>query len=445
MDKELDQLLETVLHSHSFSDEVLRQTEWVVGDTMISLLYGLQSEKEVVRYQEKVRNDAGFFPILGTNRWTNRKDNLIIHGTAIVANELDEGHSLAKGHPSAHILPTILVSAYENDVTTEKFLDVYIKAYEIASRLAYASRMRDDMHPHGTWGNVGGAVARALIEGKGKKEIKEIILLTLTLPLSTAWLSAEKGQSVRNLYTGIGSFLAYESVSFQEYGFTSNIEVVESLWSTIMGDGMDNEKLVDSLIDPPLITKNYFKVHPTCRFTHAAIDAAIEILKDNSFLVTEIEGVIVETYNLAARCDTSKPQTKLQSKFSIPYAVACTLMGMDLFENYADNLGEVEQLSNKIVVKESEALTDLLPNKRAATIEVRLKDGSLFTHTIDNAQGESTHRFSEERMWKKYENMLANHYSSDFFKVLSNHLLDLRTCSTVKEWLQINQLMEGSL
>src|SRR5699024_174157 len=119
------------------------------------------------------------------------------------------------------------------------------------------------MHPHGTWGNVGGEVALALIEGKDKAAIKQIILITPSLPISPAWLVAEKGQSVRNLYTDVGSFLAYESVNFQRYGCASSAEVAENIWSTIMGSGMNLERLTESWLEPPLITQNYFKVHPT--------------------------------------------------------------------------------------------------------------------------------------------------------------------------------------
>ncbi len=445
MEQQLDQLLDTVLAAGPFSDDVLKQAEWVIGDTVIAALYGLKSEKEVEKYRQASEEATGekSFPILGTAQKTDLKDHLIIHGTAIVANELDEGNTFAKGHPSAHILPTMLVSAYENDATIDQVLDAYIKAYEIASRLSYASNMRDDMHPHGTWGNVGGAVARALIERKSKRDIKDIILLSLTLPLSTAWLSAEKGQSVRNLYTGIGSFLAYETVSYQQYGFASNIEVVENIWSTIMGEGVNPERLTESLMDPPLIMQNYFKVHPTCRFTHAAIDAARALIKSHTFSVNDIEDVTIETYSLAARCDTNHPTTKLQSKFSIPYAVACTLMGVDMFHDYKDNLKQVGEFAKWIVVNESEELTSFLPNKRAAKVSITLKDGRVLHHTIDNAQGEYSDRFSADEMWNKYENMLKAHYSADYFQVLKKYLLDLRKHSTFKEWLQANQLMEG--
>src|SRR5699024_10104890 len=134
--------LDTVLDAGPFSDDVLTQAEWVIGDTVIAALYGSASEKEVTTYlQASQETGEKQFPILGTSVKTSKKDNLIIHGTAIVANELDEGNTFAKGHPSAHILPTMLVSAYENDATIDQVLDAYIKAYEIASRLSYASSM----------------------------------------------------------------------------------------------------------------------------------------------------------------------------------------------------------------------------------------------------------------------------------------------------------------
>lgn len=449
MEKQLDNLLDTVLSSSTFSEEVKRQTEWVIVDTLIAALYGLKAEKEVVSYANKTALPADkgekYFPVLGTHLRTNRKDNLIMHGAAIVANELDEGNTSAKGHPSAHILPTMLVSAYENNATIEQVIDAYIKAYEIASRLSYASSMRDDMHPHGTWGNVGGAVARGLLEGKSKKAIKEIIIIALSLPLSTAWQAAEKGQSVRNLYTGVGSFLAYESVSFQEYGFVSSMEVVENLWSTIMGTGINSERLTEKLMDPPLITKNYFKVHPSCRFTHAAIDATIALINTDTFAYPDISHVHVETYSLAARCDTNEPKTKLQSKFSIPYAIACTLMDINMFTDYEENLTQVKELLANIVVHESEEITKLLPQKRAAKVTITLKDNTEHTYMIDNAQGEFSFRFSKEQMWEKYENMLKGHYSNEFFNNLTVNLLDMRKHATFKEWLEVNDLTEGRL
>lgn len=447
MEKKLDELIDIVLAEDSISEEVKRQTEWVIGDTIVAALYGLKSEEEIIRYLDKATlhdaRNSEQIPILGTPFATSIKDNLMIHGTAIVANELDEGNTFAKGHPSAHILPALFVSAYQYNVSTEKIIEVYVKAYEISSRLSYAFSMQDKLHPHGTWGNVGGAVARALIEGKNREEVKQVILTALSLPLSTAWLAAEKGQTVRNLYTGIGSFLAYESVNFADFGFTTNVELVENVWGDILGTGIQSEKLTTSLMNPPMIAQNYMKVYPACRFTHAAIDAVRKIMAAQSIEPATIDEVIVDTYVLAARCDVQIPQTKLASKFSIPYAVACTLLDVDLFANYEDNLPKVSELSSRIYVNDDKEITALLPKKRAARVKVKLTTGEIVEQTVYTAQGEFTHRFDKQTLLEKYTQMLAD-YSPDFVAVLKDNLVNIRQYETFNDWLRATGLIGGS-
>src|SRR5699024_11204093 len=373
-----DILIEQVLNKENFCEKTKRQAEWVIADTVLTTIYGVNTEEELKRYiksKEEERFSNEQIPIIGANTSLDIKDSLIIHGTAVVSNELDEGNTFAKGHPSAHVFPTLFTTAWQNNADVETVIEAYIKAYEISSRIAGAAKMHDKMHPHGTWGNVGGAIAKAIIEQKTNKEIKQIILLTLSLPLATSWLAAQEGQIVRNLYTGLGSFLAYEAVNLSNYGFTSNHSVVRSIWGDILGNDFEEEKLTYLLLNPPMIQKNYMKIHPACRFTHASIDAARILREQITFPLDEISEITVDTYNLAARCDVQIPKNKLQAKFSIPYTVACTLLGKNLFANYKDNLCSAGELAKKIKVINVQEYTDMLPEKRAANVTIKNKDG----------------------------------------------------------------------
>jgi len=446
VESSLDTLIDSVLQKQTFSEEAKRQTEWVIADTVAAALYGVKSENELLKYIRNIsrekQSDSAQIPVLGTNVSSSVKDNLIIHGTAIVSNELDEGNTFAKGHPSAHIFPTLFAVAWENKADIDSVIMAYIKAYEISSRFANAAKMYDKLHPHGTWGNAGGAVAKALIEGKTKKEIKQIILLTLSLPLTTSWLAAEEGQKVRNLYTGLGSFFAYEATNLVDYGFASNISVTQHLWSDILGEGFEEERLYKSLFNPPMIQQNYMKEHPACRFTHAAIDAAELIRNENDIDPSFIKKVTVDTYNLAARCDVQIPKSKLQAKFSIPYAVACTLMGKNMFENYQENLFFVKKLAEKIVVNDTQWITDMLPQKRAANVTIEMKDGHSISRLVENAKGEYFDALREQDLWIKYENMLSQYYSDAWLKNLKENLLNMRNHSTFAEWVLANKLIE---
>lgn len=440
MEKELDTLISTVINEKDFSKEVKEATLNVIIDTLIASIYGLETEEEVNNLIDERKGENGIF-IPGRNEKLNIKDTLLALGAATVANELDEGNTMAKGHPSAHIFPIVYVTAIENNNTWEEVLNAYIKSYEISSRMAMTFQMKDDMHPHGTWGNVGGAVARSLLLNKSEKDIKNIVELVLSLPIATNWQAAEQGQSVRNLYTGLGNILAYESVDYVEFGFQSNSPVVESLWSNIMGDNIMPNKLMEDVLDPPLITKNYYKVYPTCRFTHAAIESVETILKDKEISIESIDSITINTYSLAARCDSTSIKTRLQSKFSIPYAVSCSVMGLDLYEDFSKNLQHIGKFIDKVVVNEDEAITAQLPGKRAAECIVNLDNGEKLTHFVDNAKGEFSNPFTNDEMIQKYLNMLASKKEFD-----KNWLLNLKNIDykmSFNNWLAQNKIIQS--
>ena len=440
MENTIDRLINNVMNHTDFSETTKLTAEAVIIDTLIAVLYGLNTEKEVQNLIEEKHSSEGV-ALPGTGKKLNNREALIALGTASVANELDEGNTFAKGHPSAHIFPAVYVTALEHDYTMNQITDAYIKGYEIAVRLSAAFQMKDNMHPHGTWGNAGGAAARAILLGKNTEEVIQIVKLALSLPLATNWLAAEKGQTVRNLYTGYGNLLAYDAVDLAGYGFKSNDTVVSDLWNNIMGHSISEDKMLNKVMNPPMIEQNYFKVYPTCRFTHASIEAADQALKDNDILYEDINHVEIHTYNLAARCDTKNINTRLESKFSIPYAVSCVIMGLNMYDDYEENLNEIDDFINKIDVIHAPEITDMLPEKRAAKCIIINEDKQEFVSQTDNAQGEYSNKFTDRQMMEKYMNMLQSYKEFDEKWLLSLKKIDREI--TFKSWLKNNRLLRS--
>lgn len=439
MDNVIDQIIDVVMKQNNFSNDTKDKAECVIIDTMIAAIYGLTTETEV-RNLIKDRGLEKGFSLPGEKYRLNYRDALISLGSAIVANELDEGNTLAKGHPSAHIFPAVYITSLENNSKMEEVIDAYIRGYEISVRLSELFQMKDNMHPHGTWGIAGGAAARAILLKKSSDEIKVIVRLALSLPLATSWLAAEKGQTVRNLYTGYGSVLAYDTVDLAAYGFKSSVEVVKDLWSNIMGTGIDESKVFGNIMNPPMITQNYFKIYPTCRFTHASIEAVKKSINDYDILYKNIEKIEIQTYNLAARCDTKNIKTRLESKFSIPYAVSCIAMNLNLFDNYEKNLAEIGNLINKVQVIDSGDVTALLPEKRAAKCIITANN-KIFVSYVDNAQGELSNKFTEVQMSEKYMNMLKD-FKGDSESLLNN-IRNIDRTKTFENWLKQTELIRS--
>ena len=199
-------------------------------------------------------------------------------------------------------------------LVVKSLIRAFLIGYEIAGRLGYASNMKDNMHPHGTWGIVGGVIACAILMNKSEEETLEAALVASSIPLATSWEAAVTGMTVRNLYTGIACEQASRLMDYQKAGFKSSMHVVDHLWSRIMTNGINYAHFIKDSSQPFLLDKNYFKLYSACLFTHPAIDAT-KILMKEKLDVSKIEIVEVETYSLAARLYDPNPSNYLQGKF----------------------------------------------------------------------------------------------------------------------------------
>ncbi|MEH7415762.1 MmgE/PrpD family protein [Neobacillus drentensis] len=422
-----------------FSEQTIERTKWIILDTIVAAWEGM-SEKEVSQLVGEVgkteRSELHPIPIIGTDFFTSGFDSLTIHGTSIVSNEIDEGNQFAKGHPAAHIFAPAYLAAIENKATGKEFITAFILGYEVAARFAYACNMNDDMHPHGTWGTIGATVVAGLLQKKSKEEIISAVLLSATLPLATSWEAAVTGGTVRNLYTGISSQIAYQALTFQKSGFQSSSHIVEHLWGKLISTRLDPVVFEKDLWNPPLIDKSFFKYYPSCRFSHSAIDALYALLARGPIDVSEIKSVTVETYKLAARLNDPKPPNKLAAKFSIPYLLACILLNRNLFQCFSPSALSDEtilELSEKILVVENDEMTQALPEERAAKVTVTLTDGKKYTEEVKDSSGSFKEPLSEQELTKKY---LAVFKDDRFVESLINRALTLDQSSSFMNWVQ---------
>ncbi|WP_144265392.1 MmgE/PrpD family protein, partial [Nosocomiicoccus sp. HMSC059G07] len=142
------------------------------------------------------------------------------------------------------------------------------------------------------------------------------------------------------------------------------MQVIEDVYSYKLGNSINFDTLLQDDLATPMVDKNYFKLYPSCRFTHGAIDATERLMKEKIIDTNSIDTITIETYDLASRCNTTTPTSQLEAKFSIPYCIAITLLGLDPLNYYKNNLPIIRTLINKIKVIERKEFTNLLPDYR---------------------------------------------------------------------------------
>lgn len=422
------------------SAETIERTKWIVLDCIAACWDGMQSSELrslAAQVGKKDPDEIHYLSLIGSPLYTSGYNQLLLHGTAIVSNEVDEGSQFAKGHPAAHIFPPAYQAAIEQKADGKEFIRAIVLAYEISARFAYAANMKDEMHPHGTWGVIGGAVAAGLLQKKSVEEMVDIVLLAASLPMATSWEAAVKGQTVRHLYTGISAQIAYQVLDLQKSGFESNMAVVNHLWGTLLSDGMDERIFEKDVWEPPLIEKNFMKYYPSCRFSHSSIDALLLLKEKYKMDPDDIQEIVVHTYELAARLADQAPVNKLSAKFSIPFLLSFILEGHDLFDSFEEPFTVDEKilaLARKVKVLEDTDMTAALPDERAARVTIQLKNEQKVSAEVRDASGSFKEGLSKEKLTNKYRRILKEDAFADR---MIEFVLTMDKAERLDQWIQL--------
>ncbi len=351
--------------------------------------------------------------VVGIAQWAQHRGTIadplwlgLVLGVSAVAEELDEGNRESMGHPGSHVIPIILATLVERPTTTiHEALTALIAGYEVAARIASAGAPRPGSHPHGTWGTIGAAVARALLTGS-QGNLQAAVFLAAGTGLATAFSAPLEGRTVRNLYAGLSAFLGLLACEWKDdvTGIFSPTETLFSNWNdTHIADGLGTQYA---------ITRNYLKTLAACRYVHGVVEAVEQIDQEHRFDRHDVAGVTVETYAPAWML-SGVPFNTLSSKFSIPYATLCAV---DHRAHDIEAFHEPLELSSadrvwlkRVTVRESKAMTQQLPHARAARVTIRFVNSSERTAEVSLPCGEWDRPHSQEVMAQKWSTLLRDY------------------------------------
>jgi 2-methylcitrate dehydratase PrpD len=286
-------------------------------------------------------------------------------------------------------------------------LTALLIGYEVGSRLGGAARLRSDMHPHGTWGTVGAAAAVARLAGCDARAMREVLNVSSSLTLATSKRTMLEGGTVRNTYAGVSNQIGLFAVDLVDSGFTGERDGLASVFGRVVSESLDTEALARRLGEDWQVMQNYFKRHGCCRYNHGTLDALLAALAEKPQLrAEEVASVDVETYGYAAELDDQSPQNTLAAKFSVPFAVATTIVNgssrMASFTMEAVRDERVQALAKRVAVREDPALSAMLPMYRPARVTVRLADGRALAAEVRTNRGDDADPYSRTELDEKF-------------------------------------------
>jgi len=443
MSNYLDHIAEFICNcqfDHLPSDVIKRTCE-VTADTLAAIAAGAQ-EEEVKVLSERIlaNNDQGISTIFGSGERTEASKAALINGTAGTFLELDEGNQFGRGHPGIHVIPAALAIAEEKSLSGRDFITALVLGYEIGTRIGIACKLRMSMHPHGTWGTVGAAVAVGKLSGYDVSTVKQIINISSSLGLATSRRTMLEGGTVRNVYAGVSGYMGIMAHDLVRSGFIGEADGLQTVYGSVVSESFDTKVMTEELGNRFEIGRNYFKIHACCRYNHATLDALDEIMSrrpQQKIMPDEIDKVEVKTYSLAAQLSDPNPQNMLAGKFSIPFAVATSIVhgstGIHSFTPEAIQNPVARELAQKVSVVEDPELTAMMPAHRPSKMKVVLKDGSVLEAETLMNKGDAEDPYSSDDLRIKYYELTDQVWSRNIAEAVYQDAMNLPELNTITQ------------
>ena len=439
----------TSIHFNEAGDAVRGRVRWIVADTIAAIAAG--SAEPEMRALARLQFPGESATLIGLGAGAAPDIAALFNGSAGTFLEMDEGNRFARGHPSIHVVPAALAWCEAAGTEADTFLSAVLSGYEVCSRIAAAIELRSSMHPHGTWGVIGAAVACGRAAQLPADRMTELIGIASSLMTATSKQTMLEGGLVRNVYAGLANRNGMLSLQLLQSGFSAEKDGLRSMFGSIVSERFDETSLVAQLptagrVDEQTIwhvMQNYFKLHSCCRFNHGVLDA-IDKLHERGLLPAagDVEKVDVETYGVAAELCDPAPRNTLAAKFSVPFAVATRIVngssGVDSFTWKALRDPAVLALAARVSVREDPAMTLRTPRERPARVSVRVRGGREVTAEVSFNRGDDAAPYTEAELRQKFINLTSRVWPIEHCQRVLDATLRLGCAgSSMRAWLQL--------
>jgi len=396
--------------------EVLEHARLVFLDTLGVIMGGSIEPQASDMAHRLGRQGGGPCTIIGHDLQSSKLNATLVNGTAATWLDFDSGHRpppgkplLPAAHPPVHLVPAALAAAEARGASGAEFLTALVVGYDIGARIGLASRLRAEIHPHGTYHNISAASAAARLEGADVIRMKNTIALAVHLQITPSFENAFQGRTVRNVYAGVGSMAGMLAAQLAKANFSPEHDALGSIYGGIISPWLDPERAVERLGRQYEITQGFIKPFAACRFAHPAVEAAEKLIKKHPVDPDDIDAVEVMTFDWAASLDDQKPQTDLGAKFSVPWAVAAMLVrgsaGADEFRSVALRDERIRAVAVRIRVKEDPRHSAATPQKRPARVTLKTRHGEVYTAEVERSGGGPDAPLSKEMVLNKFRSL----------------------------------------
>src|SRR6202522_4417599 len=193
------------------------------------------------------------------------------------------------------------------------------------------------------------------------------------------------------------------------------------------------------------VLESTIKKYNSMIHTQSAVHCMVELARQNKIDPGKVFSIEAEVFQLAydfaggGLYGVDKViQTKEQADHSLPYLLAVALLDGDVMpaQFKPDRIArdDAQQLLKKVSVRPNQEYTAEYPAKMPAKITVRLQDGTVIKHEVQDYPGLSSRPFTWEESVEKFDNLVAGRVDDGLSRQIKDAVRSL-------ENIQVRDLM----
>jgi 2-methylcitrate dehydratase PrpD len=399
---------------------VLRRAEDLFLDWLASALAGKGArpveaiERFALAMGPAMPHDSGA-EVLISRRATSAYFAAMVNAAASHYVEQDDVHNGSVFHPATVVFPPALALAQTLGKSGKDFLLAVVAGYEVGIRVGeFLGRAHYRIfHTTGTAGTLAAAAAAGSLLGLNAEQMLHAFGSAGT-QAAGLWEFLRDAADSKQLHTARAAGNGLTAAWLAKEGFTGARKILEGEQGMAAGMSPDPQlaQLTDRLGSRWALAETSFKFHASCRHTHPAADALLQVMQTHGLAAKDIAKVVCHVHKAAIDVlgPVVDPRTVHQAKFSMGTVLALVAQfgfaGLTEFDAHF-NAAATKDFCRRVSMTLDEEVDTAYPVRWIGKVIVTTTDGRTFYGRVDEPKGDPGNTLSRAELEDKARRLAA--------------------------------------
>jgi len=396
---------------------VVRRTEDLLVDWFGSAIAGKGSRPvaSITAFAASMGPDRGAAEVLIDRTQSSAYFAAMANAAASHVVEQDDVHNGSVFHPASVVFPAALAMAQTLGSSGQQLLTAAVAGYEVGIRVGeFLGRSHYKVfHTTGTAGTLAAAAAVGNLLGLSPEQMQHAFGSAGTQSAGL-WEFLRTAADSKQLHTAHAVAAGLMSACLARDGFTGAAQILEGAQGMAAGMSSDADpaKLTDGLGTRWATAETSFKYHASCRHTHPAADALLQVMQAHQLKPADLARVVTHVHQSALDVlgPVVNPASVHQSKFSMGTVLALVARfghaGLVEFDQHFKD-DETTTLCRRVEMVLDAEVDAAYPQRWIGKVTVYATDGRILQGRVDEPKGDPGNSLSRDEITAKAQRLAA--------------------------------------